>query len=95
MRAKKTSDEKVKSRGLFDHINHIREVKNKNYYVSLSEEEKKSFGFAYLGIIYYQLGDREKAAYYYHKIIANSKDYNIPELYYSGTNTPNDNTPLG
>lgn len=43
MRAKKTSEEKVKSRGLFDHINHIREVKNKNYYVSLSEEEKKSF----------------------------------------------------
>ena len=29
--------------GLFDHINHIREVKNKDYYKSLSEEEKKSF----------------------------------------------------
>lgn len=64
-------------------------------YYNVNGEAEWSFGFAYLGIIYYQLGDREKAAYYYHKIIANSKDYNIPELYYSGTNTPNDNTPLG
>jgi hypothetical protein len=43
MKAKKTSENKVKVRGLFDHVNHIREVKNKNYYTSLSEEEKKSF----------------------------------------------------
>jgi hypothetical protein len=43
MKAKKTSENKVKVRGLFDHINHIREVKNKDYYKSLSEEEKKSF----------------------------------------------------
>ena len=42
MKAKKTSENKVKVRGLFDHINHIREVKNKDYYKSLSEEEKKS-----------------------------------------------------
>ena len=32
-----------KSRGLFDHINHIREKKEVDYYKSLSEEEKKSF----------------------------------------------------
>lgn len=43
MKVKKTSEEKVKVRGLFDHLNHIREVKRKDYYVSLSEEEKKSF----------------------------------------------------
>ena len=43
MKQKKTGGEKIKSRGLFDHINHIREVKDPNYYNNLSEEEKKSF----------------------------------------------------
>jgi hypothetical protein len=43
MKAKNTSENKVKVRGLFDHINHIREVKKKDYYKCLSEEEKKSF----------------------------------------------------
>lgn len=32
-----------KSKGLFDHINHIREVKSPDYYDKLSVEEKKSF----------------------------------------------------
>lgn len=36
-------DKKIKVRGLFDHINHIREVQNPNYYTSLSDVEKKSF----------------------------------------------------
>lgn len=43
MKQKKTSEEKIKTRGLFDHINHIREVKSKDYYQSLTEEEKKTF----------------------------------------------------
>jgi len=34
---------KTKIRGLFDHINHIREIKDQNYYISLSDEERKSF----------------------------------------------------
>ena len=33
----------VKSKGLFDHINHIREVKSPDYYDKLTVEEKKSF----------------------------------------------------
>ena len=33
----------VKSKGLFDHINHIREVKSSDYYDKLTVEEKKSF----------------------------------------------------
>lgn len=44
MKSKKTADtEKTKSKGLFDHVNHIREVKDSNYYVNLTVEEKKSF----------------------------------------------------
>ena len=44
MKSKKTAvAEKPKSKGLFDHINHIREVKDPNYYVNLTDEEKKSF----------------------------------------------------
>lgn len=43
MKRKKTSEEKSKTRGLFDHINHIREVKNPDYYNSLTEEERKTF----------------------------------------------------
>lgn len=47
MKSKATSKiektNQIKSRGLFDHIKHIREEKNPNYYDSLSEEEKKSF----------------------------------------------------
>ena len=43
MKRKKTTEEKIKSRGLFDHINHIREVKNPEYYSTLSDEEKTSF----------------------------------------------------
>jgi len=44
MKSKKTADtEEIKSKGLFDHVNHIREVKDSNYYANLTEEEKKSF----------------------------------------------------
>ncbi len=43
MKQKKTTDEKNKSRGLFDHINHIREVKSPDYYQSLTDSEKTTF----------------------------------------------------
>ena len=43
MRQKKTTEEKSKTRGLFDHVKHIREVKNPDYYKSLNDEEKKTF----------------------------------------------------
>ena len=67
---------------------------NDTYY-NINGEAEWSFGLAYLGIIYYNLGDKNKASEYYHKIMNNVKEYNIPELYYSGTTKPNDNTPLG
>lgn len=44
MKSKKNdTPTKIKTRGLFDHINHIREVKDQDYYHSLSDEERKSF----------------------------------------------------
>lgn len=47
MKSKKTSNpsekQKPKSKGLFDHINHIREVKDPKYFIGLTDEEKKSF----------------------------------------------------
>lgn len=52
------------------------------------------FGLSYLGLIYNQLGNKEKAKYFYEKIVNESIDYEIPELYYHGTNIPNDNNPL-
>lgn len=41
---KSTTDEQVpKAKGLFDHINHIREKQDPNYFESLSEADKKSW----------------------------------------------------
>ena len=40
---KKTTEETIKVKGLFDHINHIREVKTPDYYNTLSDAEKTSF----------------------------------------------------
>lgn len=52
------------------------------------------FGLSYLGLINCQLGNYDKAKYFYEKIVNESIDYEIPELYYHGTNIPNDNNPL-
>jgi len=40
---KPKSNSLVKSRGLFDHINHLREVQNPNYFDTLTDEDKKSW----------------------------------------------------
>ena len=40
MKRKETS---TKSRGLFDHVKHIREIQDPKYYDSLTEDERKSF----------------------------------------------------
>lgn len=63
-------------------------------YYSNGKEAMWVFGFCYLGLIYCQLGNKEKARYYYEKVISDSIGYEIPELYYNGTKNPNDNSPL-
>jgi len=42
-RKKQTDETAVKSRGLFDHINQIRNIKNPGYFDGLTDVEKKSF----------------------------------------------------
>ena len=61
-----------------------------------SEEAEWCMGLSWLAIIYADRGEREKAEYY----LARSRETlteegKIPELYYSHTEKPNDNTPLG
>lgn len=61
-----------------------------------SEEAEWCMGLSWLSIIYAERGDRVKAEQYLERarmtVTANGQ---IPELYYSHTDRPNDNTPLG
>lgn len=61
-----------------------------------SEEAEWCFGLSWLAIIYAERGEKEKAYYYLRKAKATvTAEGLIPELYYSNTNKPNGNTPLG
>lgn len=61
-----------------------------------SEEAEWCFGLSWLAIIYAERGDKEKA-YYYLRRAKNTvtPEGVVPELYYSNTDKPNPNTPLG
>lgn len=61
-----------------------------------SEEAEWCFGHSWLAIIYAERGERDLAERYL--ALARScvtKDGFVPELYYSHTDNPNENTPLG
>jgi GH15 family glucan-1,4-alpha-glucosidase len=61
-----------------------------------SEEAEWCFGLAWLAIIYAERGEKEKAHYYLRKAKGTvTEEGKVPELYYSHTNQPNENTPLG
>lgn len=61
-----------------------------------SEEAEWCFGLAWLAIIYADRGEKEKAYYYLRKAKATvTPEGLVPELYYSHTERPNGNTPLG
>lgn len=61
-----------------------------------SEEAEWCFGLSWLAIIYAERGEKEKAYYYLRKAKATvTPEGLVPELYYSNTNHPNENTPLG
>lgn len=60
-----------------------------------SEEAEWTFGFAWLAIIYEKLGDQQKARGFIDRLIDLDTAQGMPELYYSNTDTPNENTPLG
>ncbi len=61
-----------------------------------SEEAEWCFGLSWLAIIYAEKGDKEKA-YHYLERAKNcvTEEGFVPELYFSHTDNPNDNTPLG
>jgi GH15 family glucan-1,4-alpha-glucosidase len=61
-----------------------------------SEEAEWCFGLSWLAIIYAERGEKERAYYWLRRAKgAVTEDGKVPELYYSHTDTPNDNTPLG
>jgi GH15 family glucan-1,4-alpha-glucosidase len=61
-----------------------------------SEEAEWCFGLAWLAIIYAERGEKEKAYYYLRKAKKTvTPDGKVPELYYSNSDKPNENTPLG
>jgi len=61
-----------------------------------SEEAEWCFGLSWLAIIYAEMGDIEKAMHYLERARgAVTSDGLVPELYFSHTDKPNDNTPLG
>lgn len=69
---------------------------NRNEVDGWSEEAEWCFGLSWLAIIYAIRGNREKAEHYLAKAHgAVTPEGKVPELYYSHTNTPNENTPLG
>jgi GH15 family glucan-1,4-alpha-glucosidase len=61
-----------------------------------SEEAEWCFGLSWLAIIYALRKENEKAWYYLRRARATiTPEGQIPELYYSNSDRPNDNTPLG
>ena len=84
---KNIEDNLLRDRGVIRYIG--------DTYFNLNGEAEWVFGLAYLGLIYCDLGDYAKARYYYNKIISDAVNYEIPELYFAGTNKRNENSPLG
>jgi GH15 family glucan-1,4-alpha-glucosidase len=69
---------------------------NNNAKDGWSEEAEWCMGLSWLAIIYAERGDRERAEYYLECARSTiTPGGQIPELYYSHTERPNDNTPLG
>lgn len=98
---KKTEDEIL--RNLEYHLKRekgiIRYVHDRYYNKNndgFSQEAEWTMGFPWLSIIYSERGEKEKAQHYL-DLARQSRDTEgkLPELYYSHTNEPNENNPLG
>lgn len=69
---------------------------NNNKADGWSEEAEWCMGLSWLSIIYAERGEKEKAEHYLMRARETiTSDGLIPELYFSHTDTQNDNTPLG
>ncbi len=73
--------------------------KNDHYYNKnpdgYSEEAEWTFGLSWLAIIYEQLKNKETSAFFINKMMKTATTHGVPELYFSNTNKPNENEPLG
>jgi len=82
-----------RKRGVIRYKNDYYYNKNPDGY---SEEAEWTFGLSWLSIIYGKLGDKEKQKHYMDKCIATlTQEGEEPELYFSNSDKPNENTPLG
>ena len=81
-----------RDRGIIRYKNDRYYNKNEDGY---SEEAEWCFGFPWASIIYGEMGESDKAHEYLEKSKSIIYNGQIPELYYSDSNKPNDNTPLG
>jgi GH15 family glucan-1,4-alpha-glucosidase len=82
----------LKERGVIRFKNDYYYNKNPDGY---SEEAEWTFGLSWLAIIYEHMGDKEKAKVFIDKMLKAQTARGVPELYYSHTDKPNENTPLG
>lgn len=82
----------LKQRGVIRYKNDYYYNKNPDGY---SEEAEWTFGLSWLAIIYEQLGNKAKAQEFVDKMLEATTPEGVPELFYSNTDKPNENTPLG
>lgn len=82
-----------RKRGIIRYKNDRYYNKNKD---GFSEEAEWTMGFPWLGVIYARMGDIKRAEDYLNKSgLVLTPEEKIPELYYSNSDTPNENVPLG
>ena len=75
--------------------NGVIRYKGDKYYNNHGKEAEWTMGLAFLGLAYAMLGDWEMAENYYKMLNVDKCNGRIPELYFGGTDTPNENNPLG
>lgn len=82
----------LKERGVIRYKNDYYYNKNPD---GKSEEAEWTFGFAWLAIIYENIGNLHKADYFIKKMESIDTKDGVPELYFSNSAKYNENTPLG
>lgn len=82
----------LRNKGVIRYKNDYYYNKNHDGY---SEEAEWTFGLSWLAIIYEKMNNKKKAEFFIEKMLEATTIKGVPELYYSNTNKPNENTPLG
>lgn len=82
----------LRKKGVIRYKNDYYYNKNPDGY---SEEAEWCFGLSWLAIIYLKLGRIKKAEFFIKQMLSIDTKKGVPELYFSNTNKPNENTPLG